>query len=120
MSRRLVIIESPFAGDVEDNLAYLSAALEDSIRRGEAPFASHGLYPIEAGGPLSDDVPEDRKTGIECGLAWSERADAAVFYVDHGMSRGMRAAHEYYKQRGTVVEFRMFGDADVSTDVVLP
>lgn len=41
---RLVIIESPFAGDVVRNLRYLRACMRDCLRRGEAPYASHALY----------------------------------------------------------------------------
>lgn len=42
---KLVVVESPYAGDVERNLRYLRAAMADCLARGEAPFASHGLYP---------------------------------------------------------------------------
>ena len=38
---RLVVVESPYAGDVEANLAYLRRAMRDCLLRGEAPFASH-------------------------------------------------------------------------------
>ena len=41
---KLVILESPFAGDVKRNTAYARAALRDSLLRGEAPIASHLLY----------------------------------------------------------------------------
>jgi hypothetical protein len=82
---RLVIVESPLAGDVEKNLAYARAALADCLARGEAPFASHLLYPQV----LDDLVPEQRTQGIEAGLAWGERADATVVYTDLGESFGM-------------------------------
>ena len=36
---RLVLVESPYAGDVDRNKAYARAAMHDCIRRGEAPFA---------------------------------------------------------------------------------
>lgn len=39
-----VIVESPYAGDVERNTAYARAAVRDCLMRGEAPFASHLLY----------------------------------------------------------------------------
>ena len=38
---KLVIVESPFAGDTERNIRYARACLADCLRRGEAPFASH-------------------------------------------------------------------------------
>lgn len=56
---RLVIIESPFAGDVEKNTRYARACVRDSLLRGEAPIASHLLY--TQGGILNDDVPAERQ-----------------------------------------------------------
>lgn len=57
---RLVIVESPFAGDVEENIKYARAAVRDCLMRGEAPIASHLLYTQE--GILNDDIPEERNT----------------------------------------------------------
>lgn len=53
---RLVIVESPYAGDIEANVAYARRCLRDSLARGEAPIASHLLYTQE--GVLRDDVPD--------------------------------------------------------------
>ena len=39
-----MILESPYAGRVEENVAYARAAVRDSLLRGEAPIASHLLY----------------------------------------------------------------------------
>ena len=41
---RQVIFESPYAGNVEENVAYARAAVRDSLLRGELPIASHLLY----------------------------------------------------------------------------
>ena len=38
---KLVILESPYAGDVEANVEYARACVRDSLSRGEAPIASH-------------------------------------------------------------------------------
>ena len=73
-----VIIESPFAGDIERNTAYLKAAMLDSLRRGEAPFASHGLYPQV----LDDTSPEERHIGIHAGFAWGGVCDLVAVYTD--------------------------------------
>lgn len=84
---KLVILESPYAGDVEVNTTYARRALADSLRRGEAPLASHLLYTQP--GVLDDTVPAERARGIEAGLAWGEVADATALYLDRGLSRGM-------------------------------
>lgn len=89
---KLVIIESPYAGggDVEANLCYARKAVADSLRRGEAPIASHLLY--KQPGILNDSVPAERALGIAAGLAWRLVAEKQIFYVDRGWSGGMIAA----------------------------
>lgn len=101
---RLVIVESPYAGDVDANVAYARAAVRDSLNRGEAPLASHLLYTQP--GILSDDVPEERQWGIDAGLAWRRVAESAAFYVDHGWSAGMLAARDLYERDGLAFEER--------------
>lgn len=100
----LVILESPFAGEVEENVAYARRCLRDSLERGEAPIASHLLYTQP--GVLDDDIREERTLGIDAGLAWRRVAERAVFYVDRGWSRGMIAARETYDADGTPYEIR--------------
>lgn len=63
---RLVVLESPYAGDVERNVRYARAAVRDCLDRGEAPIASHLLYTQP--GVLDDLVPAERAMGIEAGL----------------------------------------------------
>jgi hypothetical protein len=104
---RLVIIESPYAGDVEKNLRYLRACLRDCLDRGEAPFASHALYTQP--GVLDDDIPEQRARGIEAGLTWSGKAHMAAVYTDLGISTGMRYAMDYHARNGMPVEIRSLG-----------
>lgn len=101
---RRVILESPFAGQIERNVRYARACLRDSLLRGEAPIASHLLYTQP--GVLDDDVPEERKQGIDAGLAWREAAEASVVYQDFGISSGMRYGIKAAEAAGRPVEFR--------------
>lgn len=101
---RLVVIESPYAGDVERNLDYLRDAMADCLRRGEAPFASHGLYTQP--GVLRDEIPEERAKGINAGFLWGARASARVFYTDLGWSTGMRLGHDEAIRLGQSIEIR--------------
>lgn len=105
---RLVIVESPYAGDVERNTEYARAAMADCLARGEAPFASHLLYTQE--GVLDDDDPAEREQGIEAGLAWGKCADATVAYVDLGLTPGMRTGLARADREGRVVEMRTLGE----------
>lgn len=101
---RRVILESPFAGDVEANMAYARRALRDSLHRGEAPIASHLLYTQP--GVLDDTDPDERKLGIEAGLAWGPQAEATVVYADRGISPGMRQGMDRARAEGRAVEVR--------------
>jgi len=101
---RRVIVESPFAGDVERNIAYARAAVRDSLARGEAPIASHLLYTQP--GVLDDDVPAERVWGIDAGLAWGAVSEATVVYTDLGISRGMQYGIEHARAAGRPVELR--------------
>ena len=106
---RLVILESPYAGDVERHVAYARACMADCLRRGEAPFASHLLYTQP--GVLDDGKPDERALGIAAGLAWGDRADATVVYTDHGLSSGMREGISRARAAGRAVEYRTLGEA---------
>ena len=99
-----VILESPYAGDVEGNIKYARACLRDSLERGESPIASHLLYTQD--GVLSDEIEEERMWGINAGLAWKGVANLHVFYVDFGMSKGMEYARDYSKSQDIEVEYR--------------
>ena len=87
---RRVILESPYAGDVKRNVAYARRAMLDSLQRGEAPMASHLLYPQV----LDDADADQRALGIEAGLAWGSAAIMTVVYADLGISRGMQLGIE--------------------------
>lgn len=100
--RPLVIIESPYSGDVARNADYAHACLLDSLRRGEAPIASHLLHTQV----LDDLRHEERELGIEAGLAWYRVAEKCVVYGDRGISGGMIKGIERAKRFGVLVEFR--------------
>jgi hypothetical protein len=78
------------------NARYLDAALLDCLRRGEAPFASHGLYTRP--GVLDDLKPQERDLGIRAGFEWRRVADATVFYIDLGMSEGMKRGEAHARK----------------------
>lgn len=98
----LVIIETPYSGDVEANTAYAPACLLDSLRRDEAPIASHLLHT-----QVLDDMQADERTlGIEAGLAWYRVATKCVVYTDRGISAGMRKGLVRAMQHDVAVEYR--------------
>lgn len=104
---RRVILESPYAGDVEANTTYARCCLRDSLRRGEAPIASHLLYTQP--GVLDDGVQAERQWGIDAGLAWRVVAEATVVYTDRGISDGMKYGVAVAEKAGIPVEYRRLG-----------
>lgn len=108
-----VILETPFSGarweDPDDRkLAYLRACMHDCLSRGEAPYASHGLYTQP--GVLDDNDPFQRQMGIQAGFDWREAAKKTVVYTDLGTSDGMRAGIEHARKIEQPVEFRKLRD----------
>ena len=100
----LVIIESPYAGDVERHTRYVRAAMADCIARGEAPYASHALYTQP--GVLRDDIDTERSLGIAAGFEWASVAAFRAVYTDCGISRGMRAGIDHARAIGQPVHYR--------------
>jgi len=107
----LVILESPFAGDVEKNLEYARKCMKDCFMRGEFPFASHLLYTQD--GILDDTIPEERKLGIEAGLIWGGFAEITVVYTDLGITEGMKQGIERAKKEGRKVDIRKIKDMEL-------
>lgn len=108
---RLVLVESPFAGrgddigwsgmDADMNKQYALDLCAYLVRRGDAPYASHLFFTQF----LDDKLPDQRKLGIEAGLAWGSRAELTVVGVDRGLSTGMRYGIERARMEGRPVEW---------------
>lgn len=86
--RPVVIVESPFAGDMEANRLYAIRACVDCLRRGEVPYASHLFFPQF----LNELEPAERELGLTAGYAMWKCATAIVLYCDRGKSSGMLRA----------------------------
>ena len=100
-NKPIVIIESPYAGDVERNLRYVRAAMRDSLLRGEAPYASHALYTQP--GVLDDDNPAERRLGMDGAAPYRKRADCTAFYTDLGTSSGIEDGLELAEHHHPIV-----------------
>jgi hypothetical protein len=115
---RRVILESPFAAltpeGIDANITYARRCLLDSLRRGEAPIASHLLYPQV----LDDSIPEERKLGISAGWEWLFVAAAVVVYMDRGVSDGMRKGIAAAEDAGRPVQYRWIEDTDTSAEAI--
>lgn len=103
-----VILESPYKGkdkkEEKRNIKYARKCVLDCLKKGESPIASHLL--LTQPGILNDNIPENRRLGIDAGLAWKCVAEKQVFYIDFGMSSGMKYGLEYAKENNIPVEYR--------------
>jgi hypothetical protein len=106
---RRVAVESPFApgplGDETTHVEYARRALAHSLSRGEAPLASHLLYPQV----LADTDPRERAQGIAAGLTWARCADLTAVYIDYGVSPGMHSAIHAAQAAQQPIEVRVIG-----------
>mgnify|MGYP006238438413 FL=1 len=98
----LVIIESPYMGDVKSNIAYARQCMGDSLKRGEAPFASHLLYTQI----LDDTIPQQRMMGMQRAFEWYRCADLMAVYTDKGISSGMQKGMEIAEEFKIKIEYR--------------
>ena len=101
---KLVVLESPFAGNIENNLKYARLCMRDSLMRGEAPIASHLLYTQP--GILNDHDPDERALGMLAGFHWNKHADLVVVYQDYGVTPGMIEGIKIAEHHKIPIEYR--------------
>lgn len=95
---KLVYIASPYAGDVEANVAFAKAACRYAMEQGATPVAVHLLYPQL----LDDGIPAEREAGLQMGLRVLESCDE-LWLCGERISQGMRAEFSAAKQMGIPV-----------------
>lgn len=86
----IVIVESPYAGNVDRNQVYVCQACANCLGRQEVPYASHLFFPQF----LDDLAPAEREMGMTAGYAFWRAASKIVFYTDRGWSGGMKRAFD--------------------------
>jgi hypothetical protein len=95
---RLVIVESPYGGEIERNIAYARAALRDCLKRSEAPLASHLLYTQP--GVLDDAKADGEGVRHQRWPCMGREGGRDVVYTDLGISAGMRLGIERAQKAG--------------------
>lgn len=94
----MVYIASPYAGDVENNIAYAKAACRYAMEQGCTPVAVHLLYPQF----LNDLIPEERELGIQMGLRVLKACDE-LWLCGEFISAGMQTEYQAAKELGIPV-----------------
>lgn len=95
MESRLVYIASPYAGDIEKNVAFAKAACRYVVAQGCTPVAVHLMYPQF----LDDCVPEEREAGLKMGMRVLAACDE-IWLCGERMSAGMKAEEAEAKRLG--------------------
>jgi hypothetical protein len=115
-----VVIESPLGAPtrelIERNKVYAKACVVDSLRRSEAPYASHLFF--DQPGILDDLAPAEREVGIQAGFCWGKAADLVAVYVDNGLSNGMVRGIARARTAGQPIVYRTLrsGGRDLSPE----
>ena len=84
--RPIVYICSPFAGDIEKNVAAARAYSRFAVKRGYIPIAPHLLFPQF----LNDADPDERELGLFFGNAIMSKC-SEVWVLGSRISSGMKA-----------------------------
>jgi len=106
MVMSVVVIESPYSGDIDRNIRYLAlCGFDAALLHDELAYASHAWmtqHPRAKGLFVSDYDPKWDVLTRNQAIALSQRmrhlATMTVFYVDLGWSSGMMAARAYCEE----------------------
>ena len=104
----LLALASTFIEEVPEDARVLKLAVEDKNYL-QTYQTAHKMKPtvdMFELGVLDDLIESERMWGIDAGLAWKEVADLQVFYIDFGMSNGMKYAEKYAKEHNIDIEYR--------------
>lgn len=113
-TRKFVIIEAPYQQDPVAMAAYLRECIKDTLKRGESAINSVATYALT--GALDDLRHDERRAGIEAGLAWygfsssSYNPVTCVAYTDHGISAGMQEGIARASEHKIKIVFRKLVD----------
>lgn len=111
---RAVYLESPYAnnGTADDvtiarNIRYLRACIRDCLLRGDSPIATHAVFTQP--GILHDEIPAERRYGIDAGEPWRKVCEVTVIYTDLTPGVGVVEGEERSRKLGHRVEIRQLG-----------
>ncbi len=92
---KFIYVASPYAGEIEKNVAFAKEACEFTRQEGHAFFAPHLFYPDF----LDDNIPEQREQGLKMGITALDRCDELWVFGSH-ISSGMKSEIAYAQQKG--------------------
>ena len=95
-----IYVCSPFAGDIETNIANARRYCAFAVKQGYIPYASHLFFPQF----LSDDDPERRELGLFMGMVFLDGCRECWVFGSR-ISSGMAAEIDRAKKRGLAIRY---------------
>ncbi len=122
---KVVILESPYSGNIQRNIAYAQRCMADSRENhGEIPivphllWTQHHLHPTHFVSDYSEKYTLKncgRDVSIKQIEIFRQKADKIVFYVDYGFSKGMEYGLFHCKRNKIPYEKRKIGNIEEDT-----
>ena len=98
--RKIVYICSPLRGDIENNVAKAEKFSIFCLKQGNLPIAPHVIFSRI----LNDNVPEERKTGMEMGMQLLGICDE-LWVFGKTITEGMQAEIVWAKEHGLTIRY---------------
>lgn len=95
VSRTIVYICSPYAGDTVRNILAAQKYCRFAVDKGYLPFAAHLFFPQF----LNDDDPVERALGLSFGNVFMDKCDE-IWLFGEEYSRGIQAEHDRALRKG--------------------
>jgi hypothetical protein len=118
-----VIIESPYSGEIQRNIAYAQRAMNNSRTRDEIPMVPHLTWTQhqEAAHYFVGDFDQHfcilgRNTSIQQLKIIRRKVDKVIFMIDYGFSSGMIDALDQCMKEGIPYEERILGNTQLDSD----
>lgn len=117
----VVVLESPFSGDIPVHVAYAQRAMTHARSKGEVVIAPHLMWTQHHKCPdhfVSDYDPKyqvengGRDAALKQIHELRRRVNVVVFYIDYGYSSGMKDGLEQCKRDGIPMEERCIGNLE--------
>jgi len=104
-----IYVVSPYAGDVEKNVANALGYCKYVMGFGYMPLASH-LYFTQM---TDDNIPEERTLGLNMGLDLLAMCDEAWVFYDNYISSGMAGEIAKSKELGIPIKYFLTKEGEI-------
>ncbi|MCQ2373620.1 MAG: hypothetical protein MJ050_06025 [Phascolarctobacterium sp.] len=104
-----IYVVSPYAGEVEKNVANALGYCKYVMSFGYMPLAAH-LYFTQM---TDDNVPEERRLGLNMGLELLAMCDEAWVFYDNYISAGMAGEIAKAKELGIAIKYFVVRDGQI-------